>query len=127
MGKSSAWCIRIFEIIREGDEQSIHLNRIVPVYGGRMGIAVRRFAGNRMGDAVQAFSPALEPEVYEFVPDTPCKTALRGSSFPETAEARDRARLCVGGMPCSQLNVAYRRRRADEAARHADRRFLAIW
>lgn len=31
-----------FEIIREGDEQSIHLNRIVPVYGGRMGIAVRR-------------------------------------------------------------------------------------
>lgn len=44
-----------FEIIREGDEQSIHLNRIVPVYGGRMGIAGPQAAGNRMGDAVQAF------------------------------------------------------------------------
>ena len=42
MGKKLSMVHPDFEIIREGDEQSIHLNRIVPVYGGRMGIAVRR-------------------------------------------------------------------------------------
>ena len=100
-----------FEIIREGDEQSIHLNRIVPVYGGRMGIAVRRLR-EIVWETLSRLSPAPEPEVYEFVPDTPCKTALRDLHFPETAEARRRFALeeCLA----QQLNVAYRRRRADE-------------
>ncbi len=104
-----------FEIIREGDEQSIHLNRIVPVYGGRMGIAVRRLR-EIVWETLSRLSPAPEPEVYEFVPDTPCKTALRDLHFPETAEARDRARRRFALEEClaQQLNVAYRRRRADE-------------
>ena len=100
-----------FEIIREGDEQSIHLNRIVPVYGGRMGIAVRRLR-EIVWETLSRLSPAPEPEV----PDTPCKTALRDLHFPETAEARDRARRRFALEEClaQQLNVAYRRRRADE-------------
>ena len=104
-----------FEIIREGDEQSIHLNRIVPVYGGRMGIAVRRLR-EIVWETLSRLSPAPEPEVYEFVPDTPCKMALRDLHFPETAEARDRARRRFALEEClaQQLNVAYRRRRADE-------------
>ena len=104
-----------FEIIREGDEQSIHLNRIVPVYGGRMGIAVRRLR-EIVWETLSRLSPAPEPEVYEFVPDTPCKTALRDLHFPETAEARDRARRRFALEEClaQQLNVACRRRRADE-------------
>ena len=104
-----------FEIIREGDEQSIHLNRIVPVYGGRMGIAVRRLR-EIVWETLSRLSPAPEPEVYEFVPDTPCKTALKDLHFPETAEARDRARRRFALEEClaQQLNVAYRRRRADE-------------
>ena len=97
------------------DEQSIHLNRIVPVYGGRMGIAVRRLR-EIVWETLSRLSPAPEPEVYEFVPDTPCKTALRDLHFPETAEARDRARRRFALEEClaQQLNVAYRRRRADE-------------
>ena len=104
-----------FEIIREVDEQSIHLNHIVPVYGGRMGIAVRRLR-EIVWETLSRLSPAPEPEVYEFVPDTPCKTALRDLHFPETAEARDRARRRFALEEClaQQLNVAYRRRRADE-------------
>lgn len=104
-----------FEIIREGDDQSIHLNRIVPVYSGRMGIAVRRLR-EIVWEALARLSPAPEPEIYEFVPDIPCKTALRDLHFPETAEVRDRTRRRFALEEClaQQLNVAYRRRRADE-------------
>lgn len=56
-----------------------------------MGIAVRRLR-EIVWETLSRLSPAPEPEVYEFVPDTPCKTALRDLHFPETAEARDRAR-----------------------------------
>ena len=104
-----------FEIIREGDDQSIHLNRIVPVYSGRMGIAVRRLR-EIVWEALARLSPAPELEIYEFVPDIPCKTALRDLHFPETAEVRDRTRRRFALEEClaQQLNVAYRRRRADE-------------
>lgn len=89
-----------FEIIREGDDQSIHLNRIVPVYSGRMGIAVRRLR-EIVWEALARLSPAPEPEIYEFVPDIPCKTALRDLHFPETAgSARpDQKAVCAGGVP----------------------------
>ena len=80
-----------------------------------MGIAVRRLR-EIVWETLSRLSPAPEPEVYEFVPDTPCKTALRDLHFPETAEARDRARRRFALEEClaQQLNVAYRRRRADE-------------
>lgn len=104
-----------FELIREGDDQSIHLNRIVPVYSGRMGIAVRRLR-EIVWEALASLSPAPEPEIYEFVPDIPCKTALKDLHFPESAEVRDRTRRRFALEEClaQQLNVAYRRRRADE-------------
>ena len=103
-----------FELIREGDDQSIHLNRIVPVYSGRMGIAVRRLR-EIVWEALSCLSPAPEPEVYEFVPDIPCKTALKDLHFPESVEARDRTRRRFALEEClaQQLNVAYRRRRAE--------------
>ncbi len=103
-----------FELIREGDDHSIHLNRIVPVYSGRMGIAVRRLR-EIVWEALAQLSPAPEPEIYEFVPDIPCKTALKDLHFPESAEARDRTRRRFALEEClaQQLNVAYRRRRAD--------------
>lgn len=103
-----------FELIREGDDQSIHLNRIVPVYSGRMGIAVRRLR-EIVWEALSCLSPAPEPEIYEFVPDIPCKTALKDLHFPESVEARDRTRRRFALEEClaQQLNVAYRRRRAE--------------
>lgn len=104
-----------FELIREGDEQSIHLNRIVPVYSGRMGITVRRLR-EIVWETLNRLSPAPEPEIYEFVPDVPCKRALKDLHFPESAAVRDRARRRFALEEClaQQLNVAYRRRRADE-------------
>lgn len=103
-----------FELIREGEDNSIHLNRIVPVYSGRMGIPARRLR-EIVWEALERLSPAPEPEIYEFVPDIPCKKALRDLHFPESAEARDKARRRFALEEClaQQLNVAYRRRRAE--------------
>lgn len=105
-----------FELIRENDEQSIHLNRIVPVYSARMGIAVRRLR-EIVWDALSRLSPEPEPEIYEFVPDVPCKKALKDLHFPESTEARIRARRRFALEEClaQQLNVSYRRRRAEQA------------
>ena len=103
-----------FELIREGEDNSIHLNRIVPVYSGRMGIPVRRLR-EIVWEALEQLSPEPEPEIYEFVPGVPCKTALRDLHFPGSAEARDKARRRFALEEClaQQLNVAYRRRRAE--------------
>lgn len=103
-----------FELIREGEDNSIHLNRIVPVYSGRMGIAARRLR-EIVWEALERLSPVPEPEIYEFVPDVPCKKALKDLHFPESAEARDRTRRRFALEEClaQQLNVAYRRRRAE--------------
>ena len=103
-----------FELIRDGDDHSIHLNRIVPVYSGRMGIAVRRLR-EIVWEALEHLSPVSEPEIYEFVPDVPCKTALKDLHFPESAEVRDRTRRRFALEEClaQQLNVAYRRSRAE--------------
>lgn len=103
-----------FELIREGEDNSIHLNRIVPVYSGRMGIPVRRLR-EIVWEALEHLSPEPEPEIYEFVPDIPCKTALHSLHFPESAEARERTRRRFALEEClaQQLNVAYRRRRAE--------------
>lgn len=105
-----------FELIRENDEQSIHLNRIVPVYSARMGIAVRRLR-EIVWDVLSRLSPEPESEIYEFVPDVPCKKALKDLHFPESTEARIRARRRFALEEClaQQLNVAYRRRRAEQA------------
>lgn len=127
MGRSSASSIRILRSSREGDDQSIHLNRIVPVYSGRMGIAVRRLR-EIVWEALVRLSPAPEPEIYEFVPDIPCKTALRDLHFPETAEVRDRTRRRFALEEClaQQLNVAYRRRRRMKCPA-CRRQAPAIW
>lgn len=105
-----------FELIRENDEQSIHLNRIVPVYSARMGIAVRRLR-EIVWDVLSRLSSEPESEIYEFVPDVPCKKALKDLHFPESTEARIRARRRFALEEClaQQLNVAYRRRRAEQA------------
>ncbi len=103
-----------YEVIRAGEDNSIHLNRIVPVYTAVKGINTRRLREIVRG-ILNELSPAPEPEVYEFVPGMPCKTALCSLHFPESAEECEKARRrfaleeCVG----QQLNVAWRRRRAE--------------
>lgn len=103
-----------FEVIREGEDNSIHLNRIVPLYSGRLGIPARRLR-EIMWMVLEMLSPSPEPEIYEFVPEIPCKTALRSLHFPESAENRDKTRRRFALEEClaQQLNVTYRRRRAE--------------
>lgn len=103
-----------FEVIKEGEENSIHLNRIVPVYSLRGGIAGRRLR-EIIYMALHELSPEPEPEVYEFVPDVPFKSALKELHFPETKEGREKTfrRFALEECFAQQLNVAYRRRCAD--------------
>lgn len=103
-----------FEVIREGEDNSIHLNRIVPVYGGRLGVAARRVR-EIVWETLQRLSPSPEPEIYEFVPEVPCKTALMHLHFPDSVEVRERTRRRFALEEClaQQLNVSFRRRRAE--------------
>lgn len=69
-----------FEIIREGDDQSIHLNRIVPVYSGRMGIAVRRLR-EIVWEALARLSPGSGTGDLRVCAGHPVQNGVEGPPF----------------------------------------------
>ncbi len=105
-----------YEVIRATEDNSIHLNRIVPVYTAIKGVNSRRLR-EIVWAILNALSPAPEPEIYEFVPGAPCKTALWSLHFPESAQESEKARRRFALEECvaQQLNVAWRRRCAESA------------
>ncbi len=106
-----------YEVIRAGEDNSIHLNSIVPVYTARKGVGTRRLREIIHG-VLARLSAEPEPDVYEFVPEAPCKTALRSLHFPQSmAECeKTRRRFALEECFAQQLNVAWRRRKIGARA-----------
>ncbi len=106
-----------FEVIRTGEDNSIHLNAIVPVYTTRKGVGTRRLR-EIIHAVLERLSPVPEADIYEFVPEVPCKTALRSLHFPQSmAECeKTRRRFALEECFAQQLNVAWRRHKIGARA-----------
>ncbi len=107
-----------FEVLRDDEEEgnSIHLERIVPVYRNVSGIAQRR-----LREIMHLLLHQTEPDtlrtVFEPAGYPSRAKALADAHFPESVELADaaRRRLALEEFFGIQLNVAWRR------ARHQDR------
>ncbi|MEG0587990.1 MAG: ATP-dependent DNA helicase RecG [Akkermansia sp.] len=98
-----------FEVVQETD--SIHMGRIVPVYGNMSGLQSKRYR-ELVWVSLQGLSDTQEPTLYEFAPHYPRQTALRQLHFPEELSQYVKARRRFALEECfvQQLNVAWRRR-----------------
>ena len=101
-----------FEILREDDEpgDSIHLERIVPIYRNIAGLAQRRLREIMHLLLVQC-DPATLVVPFDIDPVTPRHTALRVAHFPDSLEqaAAARRRFALEEFFALQLNVVWRR------------------
>ena len=109
-----------FEVVGEGAEESIHLNRLVPIHRATEGLTTRVLR--------QIVWDVLERLIDEDVPDllppnldtTPRVWALRQIHFPASAEALAKARrhLVLCEFFAMQMSVAAKR--AEQAALHGE-------
>ncbi len=99
-----------FEEVQEGS--SIHMDRIVPVYGNTTGLGTRKFR-EIVWTIFQRLDPAPEQGIYEFSPKKSVKESLRNLHFPETMEDVRQARRRFALEECllQQLQVGMRRMR----------------
>jgi ATP-dependent DNA helicase RecG len=101
-----------FEILREDDEpgESIHLERIVPIYRNIAGLAQRRLREIMHLLLVQCDSASLDVP-FDVEPATPRHIALRAAHFPDSLEqaAAARRRFALEEFFALQLNVVWRR------------------
>ena len=102
------------EILREDDEpgESIHLERIVPIYRNIAGLAQRRLREIMHLLLVQC-DPASLNVPFDVDPATPRAEALRAAHFPDSLEqaAAARRRFALEEFFTLQLNVVWRRMR----------------
>ncbi|MGA3170178.1 MAG: ATP-dependent DNA helicase RecG [Chthoniobacteraceae bacterium] len=108
-----------FEIV-EGDELSIHVNRIAPIYRLTEGITQRIFRA-AVFRALDAIDPAaLRDRLPRELDPTPYGVALRQIHFPDSDDAREAARrhLVLGEFFAMQLFVGARR---SESVSHPGR------
>ncbi len=113
-GKSLCMVHPDFEVIQE-ENNSIHLERIVPVYGTLSGISPRRYR-ELAWHALQGLDPENQPGIYEYSPGQPRVQALKNLHFPENMEDQQKARRRFALEECfiQQLNVLWRRKRTRE-------------
>jgi len=106
-----------FEILREDDPgaESIHLERIVPIYRNLAGIAQRRLREIIHLLLVQS-DPATLARAFEVDPASPRATALWEAHFPDSMQQAQaaRRRFALEEFFAIQLNVAWRRLRHQE-------------
>ena len=106
-----------FEILREDDEEneSIHLERIVPIYRNIAGLAQRRLR-EIMHLLLLQSDPATLAGTFEVDSGSPRATALKEAHFPESLEQAKaaRRRFALEEFFGIQLNVAWRRSRHQE-------------
>ncbi|BCU76965.1 ATP-dependent DNA helicase RecG [Luteolibacter sp. LG18] len=104
-----------FEILREDEGPSIHLERIVPIYRNVSGIPQRRLREiiHLMLHQVDAASLAW---CHDVDPAMPRAEAFRQVHFPDSLEetAAARRRFALEEFFALQLNVLWRRARHDE-------------
>ncbi|MEB3187321.1 MAG: ATP-dependent DNA helicase RecG [bacterium] len=106
----------------EGQGESVHVGRIVPVYALTEGLPQRTLR-QAVHTCLQTFGPLVEdflPPVTLAALDLPTRPeALQGIHFPESMPERDRARdrLAFDELFLLQLGLAYRRaQQRDQAA-----------
>ena len=106
-----------FEILREDDEEneSIHLERIVPIYRNIAGLAQRRLREIMHLLLLQSDPPTLAG-TFAVDPDSPRAGALKEVHFPASLEQANaaRRRFALEEFFGIQLNVAWRRSRHQE-------------
>ncbi len=106
-----------FEILREDDEEneSIHLERIVPIYRNIAGLAQRRLR-EIMHLLLLQSDPATLAGTFAVDSGSPRATVLKEAHFPESLEHAKaaRRRFALEEFFGIQLNVAWRRSRHQE-------------
>ena len=121
MGRKIAMYVPEFEVVEEGETESIHTGRIVPIYPSTSGLHQRalrvlaKFAVDHYADRLPDPLPAAVRERYELAP---LSAAIRGVHFPASDEERRRSaeRLGFDELFGFQLAVAIRRQRYKSAA-----------
>lgn len=105
-----------FEILREDDPASIHVERVVPIYRNVSGIAQRRLRETIYALLAKTDLGSL-PAGVDLAGEMPRQEALRGVHFPDSLEAATtaRRRFALEEFFLLQLNVVWRR------TRHAER------
>ncbi len=106
-----------FEVLRDDDDASIHLERIVPIYKNVPGIAQRRLRGI-MSEVLRGVDPATLDFGYDVDPGSPRARAYSDVHFPDSFEDANRARrrFALEDFFQLQLNVGWRRIRYGEQA-----------
>ncbi len=113
-----------FEIVEDGDDASLHMGRIVPIYGLTEGLTQRPMRSlqhrvvERFADAVP---DALPDELRRRRDLLPAPLAYRTIHFPESLEAAEaaRRRFVFEDFFLLQLGLAIRRRREGARPGHA--------
>lgn len=99
-----------FEIEGEGEEESIHLERIVPIYKGISGVAQRR-QREYAYHLLKHIDPASLAALYDVDPSYPRHEALKEVHFPENIEQTEAARryFALEEFFLLQLSVVWKR------------------
>jgi len=104
-----------FEVLRDDDKESIHLERIVPIYKNISGIAQRRLR-EIMHLLLLQVDPATLAAGFDMDGSSPRSSAFKDIHFPESMELASaaRRRFALEEFFLLQLNVVWRRARYGE-------------
>ncbi len=107
-----------FEIVEDGDEESLHMGRLVPIYPLTEGLTqrpIRSLLHRVVEEHADRVTDPLPPEVLGRRGLVPLAPALRAVHFPDTPEAAEaaRRRLAFEDFLLLQLGLAIRRRREE--------------
>ena len=104
-----------FEIVRDEDGPSIHLERIVPIYRNVSGIPQRRLR-EIIHELLARLDPLAVAPLFDVDPSYPRIEAFREVHFPEALEQAEaaRRRFALEEFFALQLNVVWRRARNRE-------------
>lgn len=104
-----------FEIIKDTSDESVHVERIVPVYRNVSGIIQRRLREIIYRLVKEVDEDSLEP-IYEVDESYPRADAYREVHFPVEMEQAEAARryFALEEFFQLQLNVAWRKKRYEE-------------
>lgn len=104
-----------FEILRDDEKESIHLERIVPIYRNISGIAQRRLR-EILNQILQQVDPVSLDPLYDVSGGSSRSQAFENVHFPDSPEQADaaRRRFALEEFFALQLNVVWRRARYRE-------------